>query len=529
MSKDVLETYIAIAKKKGGKCLSKVYKLQIEKLSFECRDGHIFKSIAGNVKRGSWCPDCGRIETNKALHTRKPSMTVLRALAKSRGGILVTKTYEDSKSKLNWKCNLGHAFSAPYGNVRPSKNRFGTWCPYCKSSLGENFVRRFLEIQFDSQFPKSYPKWLSTGDSQLELDGYAEAIGIAFEHQGEHHFKKSQKFQGLSLKTTKRYDSIKVKLCKDNGVKLIVVPELNNLLQAKDLIHFLGTEFKRLKIRSKLPKSIPIQIYSQIYIASDLLDIYKSHCASLKISVLSQNWYGYTHYYEHKCNVCDHEFKYKAANLKNLNHGCPSCGGGRKNLFYLIKMTERHGWKLLDTEFKLLKSVYKWECSKGHRFEMIGQRAVNCYARCPLCRAPSDNRRRIKIAKNKPVKYTIQIINEYIQRERRGKCLSDHYQNPRTKIRWECHLGHTWWQTLDLILSGKWCPHCAGNARGTLEELKEIARSRGGDCLSDKYTNSTVRMKWTCKQKHVWLTTASAVKAGSWCKACYHESRKSKN
>jgi hypothetical protein len=42
-----------------------------------------------------------------------------------------------------------------------------------------------------------------------------------------------------------------------------------------------------------------------------------------------------------------------------------------------------------------------------------------------------------------------------------GKCLSLEIKNCRTKLLWECKLGHSWYQNLNHIkFSNSWCPHC---------------------------------------------------------------------
>lgn len=64
-----------------------------------------------------------------------------------------------------------------------------------------------------------------------------------------------------------------------------------------------------------------------------------------------------------------------------------------------------------------------------------------------------------------------------------------------------------------------------------LEKLKEIAKSKGGVCLSKKYTNQKEKYLFECKEKHRWSTTATSVigrsnRAGTWCPVCNVESKK---
>ena len=68
---------------------------------------------------------------------------------------------------------------------------------------------------------------------------------------------------------------------------------------------------------------------------------------------------------------------------------------------------------------------------------------------------------------------------------RNGECLSTTYRNSKTPMTWKCHQGHIWNIPLNNIKnSSSWCPYCAGHMKLTLEDAKQIALSRHGECLS---------------------------------------------
>ena len=113
-----------------------------------------------------------------------------------------------------------------------------------------------------------------------------------------------------------------------------------------------------------------------------------------------------------------------------------------------------------------------------------------------------------------------------IAKERGGKCLSEHFLNMNTKLRWECSKGHQWGATPHNVIKGSWCKKCANqqkaaNRRLTIEQMKEIAIERGGKCLSQKYINSKTKLKWECSEGHQWRATPDSIKyRGSWCPIC---------
>jgi len=121
-------------------------------------------------------------------------------------------------------------------------------------------------------------------------------------------------------------------------------------------------------------------------------------------------------------------------------------------------------------------------------------------------------------------KYTIQKIQE-IAKAKGGKCLSDEYINNHTDLQWQCKKGHIWKTTPHNIIKGRWCAKCAGTAKLTIEQMQEIAKIRGGKCLSEKYINGKTKLLWQCSEGHSWWATPSKVKNDdTWCPECYYES-----
>lgn len=62
-----------------------------------------------------------------------------------------------------------------------------------------------------------------------------------------------------------------------------------------------------------------------------------------------------------------------------------------------------------------------------------------------------------------------------------------------------------------------------------LMEIKEIAKSKGGDCLSSSYIDKKTKMKFICKEGHIWEATPDSVKNGNrWCPICANKIRAEK-
>jgi hypothetical protein len=77
------------------------------------------------------------------------------------------------------------------------------------------------------------------------------------------------------------------------------------------------------------------------------------------------------------------------------------------------------------------------------------------------------------------------------------------------------------------IRKGSWCPYCVHNHKLKLEEMQQIARQRGGKCISKKYINNRTALVWECRRRHRWKALLSNVnrgpqKSGTWCLKCYN-------
>jgi hypothetical protein len=113
-----------------------------------------------------------------------------------------------------------------------------------------------MEQLFQQSFPKTRPAWLRGFKGvPLELDGYCEVLGIAFEHHGIQHFravswtqKSTSEENSKEFAAQKQRDERKLRLCEQNGVKVLVIPEVPALLAIEDVKAKIGRELDRLKI-----------------------------------------------------------------------------------------------------------------------------------------------------------------------------------------------------------------------------------------------------------------------------------------
>ena len=106
----------------GGKCLAIEYKNRMTKVSWQCQHGHTWDARSNDVlNKKSWCPEC-------ALNRRRIPLQRLQDHASLRGGrCLSTSKYNRSRTKVLWRCKLGHTWEAAVHSVL----HMASWCPEC--------------------------------------------------------------------------------------------------------------------------------------------------------------------------------------------------------------------------------------------------------------------------------------------------------------------------------------------------------------------------------------------------------------
>jgi len=120
MTKLTIDNFRKIAKDKGGQCLSSKYLNTQTKLSFKCKEGHVWETMPINIEHyDTWCPHCAK--------NVKLDITAFQEIAKNKGGECLSNEYIDLNTKLTFKCKEGHVWKALPKNIR----HYNSWCPHC--------------------------------------------------------------------------------------------------------------------------------------------------------------------------------------------------------------------------------------------------------------------------------------------------------------------------------------------------------------------------------------------------------------
>lgn len=365
-----------IAISRGGKCLSNIYTRNNIKLEWVCAEGHKWFQNSNSIQNGNWCPKCsGR---------GKSSIEEMQEIAKSRGGKCLSKIYINSRNKLEWECSVGHTWMA-----KPNGIKRGKWCPDCSSSFGERICRVYFETIFDKKFPKVRPNWLRNSENNhlLELDGYCEELGIAFEHQGRQHYSNIEHFKKTQEELENRIyiDKLKRKLCNQNNIILIEIPEVRSLTKLDDLEQFIFNELLKNEINLHCNRPIKID-WKYVYTPEDteFLKELKNTAELRGGKLLSTVYLGSASKYLWECKK-GHQWEATGSSVK---HGrwCAKCSRKEKlSIEEMNKLASDKGGKCLSTIYINGKSKLKWECQYGDVWESTPDSVKNHNSWCPYC------------------------------------------------------------------------------------------------------------------------------------------------
>jgi hypothetical protein len=164
-----------LARRRHGECLSTEYVNATTKLRFRCREGHEWDAPPAAIVQGSWCWACGHSTSSTAPLTIED----MQATAEERGGECLSTDYVNIRSRLRWRCALGHEWEAIAGNVRQK-----SWCPICAHRFpGTIDGMRRLAVEH--------------GGRCLSVEYASHQTMIAFECSAGHRFKA----RGVAVKS----------------------------------------------------------------------------------------------------------------------------------------------------------------------------------------------------------------------------------------------------------------------------------------------------------------------------------------
>ena len=198
------------------------------------------------------------------------------------------------------------------------------------------------------------------------------------------------------------------------------------------------------------------------------------------------------------------------ATPNSVKHGtwCRLCAivDMRHTLADMQAVALQHGGQCLSKRYIRGEDLLRWRCVEGHTWRASGSQVI-CGAWCKQCYYDS-------------MRSNLDSMHALAQ-EKGGSCLSTVYVDAKSRLEWECAVGHRWFAKPDAIRRG-WCPTCSfDQKRLGIEKMQELALQHGGRCLSDTYRNNATPLTWQCIDGHIWEADAGHIRRGQWCRECY--------
>jgi hypothetical protein len=199
---------------------------------------------------------------------------------------------------------------------------------------------------------------------------------------------------------------------------------------------------------------------------------------------------------------------------------CNYCLGINRN--YTINdvyaFVKKKNGKCLSINFSNKEKLI-FECGRGHQWNALWH-SINSGKWCPVC-AVSFRDKKYKR------KYLFEDICK-LAKDNGGRCISSSSDFSSTKysvLKFQCSLGHIWEAKAASIVAKHWCHECNFGKKISIEEIKKIAIQKEGKCLSEQLLKNKDRLLFICKNNHQWLANANRIKHGSWCAICAKRTR----
>ncbi len=120
MKRLTLDNAFAIAKERGGTCVSTEYINTSTPMRWKCANSHEWTATLNNIKNHKrWCLHC---TVNRPL-----TIENAKQLACSKNGLCISTEYININTPMQWQCMKGHIWTATFHSIKNGKR----WCPHC--------------------------------------------------------------------------------------------------------------------------------------------------------------------------------------------------------------------------------------------------------------------------------------------------------------------------------------------------------------------------------------------------------------
>jgi hypothetical protein len=430
----------------GGKCLSKEYVNNKTPLQWMCKYGHTWdREYSVMQQQGVWCSQCISNETK---------LEPLKEIAENKGGKCLSEIYQNTYSKLKWRCAEGHTFL-----MTPTIVKGGAWCQECRRIAEReqslNRLRKLAQKNGGVCLSTKYVNDQSKVTFQC-AQGHKWTV-LAATFYKEQTWCERCTWNKIAEKELQRLNKFVAK----KGGKCISPTYRNTYTKLKWECargHKWSMTAKHLLKGQWCKKCRTID--SDLKTRAKFLERLRSYVEKKGGKVLSEVNTKY------KARMqCDLGHKWWADPRVVLHRKswCQKCLFLAKTTPFEIfeEIAGKKGGKLLTDKqnYKNGKTSLKWECAEGHKFSSPGDRIL-IGRWCRQCQyAPKQ-------------KY----LDKYkmLATKNGGKLLSTVYGGIYKPLVFQCAEGHVWETAAKNVSDGKWCHECTGKKSKSKQKLRVI-------------------------------------------------------
>lgn len=191
-------------------------------------------------------------------------------------------------------------------------------------------------------------------------------------------------------------------------------------------------------------------------------------------------------------NVFDSgEWKFNCSNCHKIldkEESWPAPKMKKLTIEFIRSEFAKEGYKLLTTEYKNAHQKLTYICPEGHKHSITWNNWKEG-DRCPYCYGN--------------VKLTIEFIRTEFAKEG-YTLLAETYENNKQKLEYICPRGHKHfitWRSWSSKNKGR-CPYCHGNAKLTIEFIREEFTKEGYILLTKVYGGAHQKLEYICPRGH---------------------------
>jgi hypothetical protein len=425
-----------IAKRRGGALLSTTYSGDRGKLRFRCALGHEWWAAAGTVAQGSWCYTCGRARII-AAHTG-PAAQRLRRLVSRKGGTVLSPEYRNNRTKLRYRCALGHEWEAVPGSIL-----VGRWCPVCARASRARFHARRKSVVADR-----LARIVGAKGGRILAPGFVEFLQ-PLPIRCERGHRWSAPVQGIQDGAWCPYCRHERRLMEYRAVaeqwggRCLSKSAPNGQVPLR-FECAVGHRFER------QGNELKRGVWCPECRGVGTNDLARMHRLARERAgdCLSVRYEGCNHKLRWRCRE-GHEWRMAPGDVVR-GHWCPECAKwksysrARLSIADMRLTASERGGRCLSSTYEGNKVRLQWRCARGHSWWAHPNR-IRQGSWCPVC--------------SMTVRGTLEGMKA-LAIEQGGRCLTRAWDDHRLPLEFQCARGHLFDLPAVAAKSGVWCPTC---------------------------------------------------------------------